>query len=199
LKDSGFPPSFHTDENETIPTQERTTDDQESFVRIASVDFSGNVNLKFRSRPLDKDIAILRVELDSFDELDRKIRERSDENLINSGRQGCTTDDLYGLVQSFFGDKLKVLAKRSVDDVLEGRQMSTLQDLKKVWTATTNSATGYADDVKDWTEQKLQGKLTESIQIGRRTLEKVSKNPFVQMLQELQKGQQGESDDSEIV
>ncbi|KAG7339125.1 hypothetical protein IV203_017702 [Nitzschia inconspicua] len=166
LKDSGFPPQC---------TQ-------------TNVDFSGNITCTFRSKPLKKEIAVLQFDLDSFDEVDRQIRERSDDNLIQTGRKGCTTDELYDIVKSFFARKIKEMAASNVEDALNGREMSTLQGIKRAWSSTSNSATGYVDDARDWTEGKLRGKLSESIQIGKQKTEKVTKNPFIQAaLRELQK------------
>ncbi|KAG7362186.1 hypothetical protein IV203_025852 [Nitzschia inconspicua] len=187
LKDSGFPPSMYTDEVDPVPTTEETNV-QDSFVRIESVDFSGNITCTFRSKPLKKEIAVLQFDLDSFDEVDRQIRERSDDNLIQTGRKGCTTDELYDIVKSFFARKIKEMAASNVEDALNGREMSTLQGIKRAWSSTSNSATGYVDDARDWTEGKLRGKLSESIQIGKQKTEKVTKNPFIQAaLRELQK------------
>lgn len=187
MKESGFPPTMYTDEVEPVPTKEGTTV-KDSFVRIESVDFSGNISCTFRSRPLKKDIAVLKFDLDTFDELDRAIRERSDEKLIQTGRKGCTTEELYEIVKAFFGRKMKDVAASNVKDVLQGQEMTTLQDIKRAWSSTSKSASGYVDDAKDWTEGKLQGKLSESIQIGKQKAEKVTKNPFIQAaLKELQK------------
>lgn len=187
LKDGGFPPSMYTDEVEPVSTKEGTPV-QDSFVRVESVDFSGNITCTFRSRPLQKDIAVLQFDLDAFDELDRKIREQSDENLIQTGRKGCTTEELYSIVKTFFGRKIKDLAASNVEDVLQGRELSTLQDIKRAWSSTSSSAAEYADDAKGWTEEKLQGKLTDIIRIGKRKAEKVTKNPILQAaLKDLQK------------
>lgn len=183
MKESGFPPSFHADEEQAVPTNGGTTE-QESFVRISSIDFSGNITFILRSRPLKKDIAVLQLDLDTLDELDRAIRSRSEENLINTGRRGCTTDEIYKILKQFFGRKVKDLAYANVEDILQGRQASALESIKRAWASTTNSASDYVDDAKDFTEEKLQGKLSESLNIGKETIKKFGSNPFIQALQQ---------------
>jgi hypothetical protein len=182
LKESGFPPSLHTDEAQAVPTKGGTTE-QESFVRISSIDFSGNITCTLKSRPLKKDVAVIQFDLDALDELDRLIRSRSEENLINTGRRGCTTDEIYKILKQFFGRQLKDLAASNVEDILQGRQMSALEGIKRAWASTSNSASGYVDDAKDYTEEKLQGKLSESLNIGKETIKKFGSHPFIQALQ----------------
>ena len=92
-----------------------------------------------------------------------------------------------------FGQKIKDLAYSNVEDVLQGRQANALQSIKKAWASTTNSASGYVDDAKDYTEEKLQGKLSESLHIGKDTIEKLGSNPWIQAFQNQARGE----DDSE--
>ncbi|KAL3910608.1 MAG: hypothetical protein SGILL_007626 [Bacillariaceae sp.] len=165
-----------------MPTKEGVSE-PETFVRISSVDFSGDISITFRSRPLGKDMAVLQLDLDTFDELDREIRDRSEENLINTGRKGCTTDEVYKLVERFFGRKLKDLAASNVEDVLQGREMSTLHDIKRAWSSTSSSASGYVGDAKGYTKEKLKGKLAESLGISKDTINMFAKHPFLQALQ----------------
>jgi hypothetical protein len=103
--------------------------------------------------------------------------------LINTGRRGCTTDEIYKILKQFFGRQLKDLAASNVEDILQGRQMSALEGIKRAWASTSNSASGYVDDAKDYTEEKLQGKLSESLNIGKETIKKFGSHPFIQALQ----------------
>jgi hypothetical protein len=151
---------------------------QDSFVRIGGIDFSGSVTCVFRSEPLKKDIAVLQFDLDKLDELGRQIRERSDENLAATGRRGCTTDDLYKLIGNFYSQKLKGLAAQNLEDVFQGRDSSTVNDIKKAWKSAGDSASAYVDGARDWTEGQLQGKVNESIEIGKQTLDNVGNHPF---------------------
>jgi hypothetical protein len=132
--------------------------------------------------------------LDKLDELDRQIRERSEENLATTGRRGCTTDDLYKLIASFYGKKLKGMLAQNVDDIFQGRDASTVSDVKRALKSTTDSLTGYVDEAKDWTEGKLQGKVNESLQIGKQALDKVGNHPFFKAVKDLQESNEPESD-----
>ncbi|KAL3907920.1 MAG: hypothetical protein SGARI_003305, partial [Bacillariaceae sp.] len=134
------------------------------------------------------------LDLDTLDELDRAIRSRSEDNLVNTGRKGCTTDEIYQILKQFFGQKVKDLAYSNVEDVLQGRQANALQSIKNAWASTTNSASGYVDDAKDYTEEKLQGKLSESLNMGKDTIKKLGSNPWIQAFQNQARGDDSDSE-----
>mmetsp|Transcript_29786 Transcript_29786/g.55888 ORF Transcript_29786/g.55888 Transcript_29786/m.55888 type:complete len:83 (+) Transcript_29786:401-649(+) len=82
-----------------------------------------------------------------------------------------------------------------MDDAFQGRDMSTIKDLKRVLRSTA----GYVDDAKDWTEKQFQGKLSESLDIGRQKLEKFGNHPFFRALKDVQNSLEHEDADSEGV
>ena len=128
-----------------------TTSIASSFLRINSIDLSGAVKAQLRSRPLDRDIApILAFDLDLLDDLNDQIQRCSDYNLAQTGRRGCTTDELYELIQAFVADKVRgFIASTAYDLVTNPFQPDdtrAVRDAKNIISGATSSLLSYATD-----------------------------------------------------
>jgi hypothetical protein len=161
LKKNGFPPEFPADDEKD--TRGGT------FLRIGSIDLSGDIRAYLKSRPLKKDIDVICWDLDALDELDGDIRRRSDENLVKFGKRGCTTDELYVLLQSFFGKKTRQFLADRLEDLSEGGN----EAVDRVISATRKTASQYADDASDWAGEKIHDALADRLQLwGKSTRER---------------------------
>lgn len=95
MREAGFPPPLisETSHDESpLPTKE-------SYVRIGSVDLSGGLRAVIRSRPLNRELCPpWEISLDTFDEWNAELQRMSNLNLVETGRRGCTSTQLYDWV-----------------------------------------------------------------------------------------------------
>jgi len=147
LQDAGFPPETAMSTSDELPSSFISS----TFLRFSSIDLSGTVKAKLRSRPLDRDIApILAFDLDSLDHLNAQIQRYSDINLSQTGRRGCTTDELYLLIQDFVTEKVRVFVASAAYDLVtntfqEG-DTAMVRDAKRLISEATSSILNYAVD-----------------------------------------------------
>lgn len=164
LKKHGFPPQLADDD---ASRSKRTwfgklSSFEPSFVRIGSIDLSGNVVAKLKSRPLQKTLTEVKYALDTFDPLDQQIKLQSLENLARTGRRGCTTEELYGLIQNYIGGLLQQLVGDVLTDIAAGGD-ETMDKVERVVTLSKKSLTQYIQDTSDWSGNHIQDKLSESL------------------------------------
>lgn len=90
-----------------------------SFVRIGSMDLSGNLKAEIRSRPLDgrEVCAPWMLDLDTFDVMNTELQLLSDNNLVQTGRRGCTTLQLYDWLETYVGGKLRAALSATAFDL----------------------------------------------------------------------------------
>ena len=157
LKKAGFPPEFPEEDP-------KKSTDASSFVRIGSIDLTGAITADLKSKPLKKDIATVKWDLDAFDALDKEIRKLSKKNKAKLGRAGCTTDELYALIQTYFGRKLREFLTIAMVDLSQGGKDMT-ETVTKVTGSAKQTALKYANDAGEWTGEKINDKLAE--QLGR--------------------------------
>jgi hypothetical protein len=159
LKKNGFPPELlYADYPEGSGESSYS-----SFVRIGSIDLKGNVVALLKSRPLKKDLAEVKFALDTFDSLDEQIKTQSLENLAKAGRRGCTTDELYTLIQTYVGGILKQVLIDTLEDV-KGGGTKTHDSVDRVVTLTKKNVSKYFNDAGEWTGGKVEDKLAEGLQ-----------------------------------
>lgn len=102
--------------------------------------------------------------MDAFDALDKEIRKLSKKNKAKLGRAGCTTDELYALIQTYFGRKLREFLTIAMVDLSQGGKDMT-ETVTKVTGSAKQTALKYANDAGEWTGEKINDKLAE--QLGR--------------------------------
>ncbi len=164
LKKNGFPPELP--DEQPAPSKKsgnkQTEVSSSSFVRIGSIDLSGNIVAILKSRPLKKDLAQVQFSLDTFDPLDEQIQVQALENLANTGRRGCTTDELYALIQRFVIGILKNSLLEAFDNVaIDGPQMPKV--VGKVVTLTKKSVSNYINEAGEWSGKELQERLSKGL------------------------------------
>lgn len=131
-------------------------------MRIGRIDLSGDVIAKLKSRPLQKDLAEVKFDLDTFDSLDDQIKIQSLENLAGTGRRGCTTDELYVLIRNYIGGILMQVLADIFEDVTTGGS-ATLEKVERVVNLTKKSVSEYVNDTTDWSGKILQEKMAERL------------------------------------
>ncbi len=152
-----------------------------SFVRIGSIDLSGNVIAKVKSRPLKKNLAEVTFALDTFDPLDDQIKIHSLEKLAKTGRRGCTTDELYTMIQSYIGGILKQVLADTVEDVAVGGG-KTRDKVESVVNVTKKSISKYINDASEWSGGQVQDKLAERLKKWGVTTNKVKSRQAISMI-----------------
>jgi hypothetical protein len=100
--------------------------------------------------------------LDAFDVLDKEIRKLSKKNKAELGRAGCTTDELYALIQTYFGRKLRELLTTAMMDLSQGGKGMT-ETVTKVTGSVKQTALKYANAAGEWTGEKINDKLAEQL------------------------------------
>jgi hypothetical protein len=133
LQEIGFPPYF---EGEDV--EKKSTSSSSTFVRVSSLDLSGNVTLHIHSKPLDRPIVEdVKFDLKAIAELNSILRRRA---LIGSGgRKGSTTDEVYEIIEQYFESKIFQLLQHTALDLsksfLKGDPLNssdTVQTTKKL-------------------------------------------------------------------
>lgn len=162
LEDAGFPPAME-DSYDQQPASESST-----FVRIGSIQLSGNVTSEIRSRPLDRSIADVAFPMNAFDELNAQIRNVSEANLVATGRRGCTTDQLYDLIRAYFMGKLRKFLQETAYDASAGSLSEdgskTVQEAKKLFASARTAVKRYADDASKKTGDNIEDSLASRLE-----------------------------------
>eukprot|EP00978_Attheya_sp_CCMP212_P025630 scaffold82814_cov52-Attheya_sp.AAC.2 len=112
LQEIGFPPYFEGEDAE----KESNSSSSSTFVRVSSLDLSGNVTLYIHSKPLDRPIVEdVKFDLKAIAELNSILRRRA---LIGSGgRKGSTTDEVYEMIEQYFESKIFQLLQHTALDL----------------------------------------------------------------------------------
>jgi hypothetical protein len=167
LKKAGFPPEFPEED------PKKSTDTTSSFVRIGSIDLSGAITATLKSKPLKKDISTVKWDLNAFDVLDKEIRKLSKKNKAELGRAGCTTDELYALIQTYVGRKLRefLTTDMLVDLSAQGGKGMT-DTVTKVAGSAKQTALKYVNDAGEWMGEKMHDKLAERLGAWGQSLDK---------------------------
>ena len=163
MKKMGFPPQFPEKDPSTVPPQQQKNDSTSSFVRVGKIDLSGDFSVILLSKPMKKDLGTFKFSLDTFDELDSEISLLSKKNLVENGRKGCTTDELYALIQRFFGRKLRGLLLEVAQDLSNEEGSKTTESVNKIVRSARGSVLKYANDAGAWTGENIDKKMSEKL------------------------------------
>jgi hypothetical protein len=146
LEDAGFPPAM-----EYYETEEESSAESSTFVRIGSVDLSGKVRLEISSRPLERPITTIVYGLDTLQDLNNEIREVSETNLADTGRRGCTMDEMYIILQTYFAGRIRNFLRDAAYDVtassLLDKGSTTIKEARCLLASASDVIKNYADDV----------------------------------------------------
>lgn len=139
-----------------------------TFVRIGSIQLSGNVTSEVRSRPLDRAIANISFGMHAFDKLSKEILQVSEANVAATGRRGCTTDEMYDILRAYFMKKLRKFLEETAYDVSTGSLSedgsTTVREAKKLFASASNVIKSYADDASKKTGDNIQELLASRLE-----------------------------------
>lgn len=165
LQEAGFPPSLYYD-YQKMPSSNST------FVRIGSLQLGGDVRVHIESRPLHRPIVKdLKWPMETLGGLYAKIQATSNANLASTGRRGCTTDELYDIVQDYFGERLKTFIKERVKDVaeviqdvgMETAKTRTVDEARRIASSVGGVMKDYSEQAVQTTERNLEGSLAQKL------------------------------------
>lgn len=165
LKKEGFPPQLEILTSSEIDTSSST------LVRIGRVDLEGAVTLKVISRSLGGQSVCPDVvfEFGMLEELVDRIKHASIEAERKTGRKGCTTTELYDIVEQFFKSKLKKMLQSTVMDIARGSLdpnsggSKTVRETKNAFEGARGIFQRYTQDVASVTEDRIQSKLSNQL------------------------------------
>jgi len=139
-----------------------------TFVRIGSVQLSGNVTSEIRSRPLDSCIANASFPLNAFDDLNNQIRKVSEANLAITGRRGCTTDEVYEILRAYFMEKLRNFLKDTAYDVSAGslsdEGSNRVREARNLFASASKVVKSYAGDAGKKTGDSIHESLASRLE-----------------------------------
>ena len=69
----------------------------------------GDIFASIQSRPLQKEIAVFKLDMGSFEDLYQQIRQLSYDNYMEYGRLGCTPEEIITLLRTYFANKSQQL------------------------------------------------------------------------------------------
>lgn len=97
----------------------------------------------------------------------------SKKNKAELGRAGCTTDELYALIQTHFGRKLREFLTTTLVDLSQGGK-GTTETVTQVTGYAKQTALKYANDAGEWTGEKINDKLAEQLGAWGQSIDKIS-------------------------
>jgi hypothetical protein len=158
LQDAGFPPAMIA---ETGGDEQSAPSTASSFVRIGSMDLSGTLRIFIRSRPLDQELCPpWEVDLDTFDEWNTELQRLSNRNLVETGRRGCTTTQLYDWIEKYISAKVRSIVTSTAYDLASQPfaedDTETVRKAKGFLNQAKNSAWSYARQASSKSGKDLQ-------------------------------------------
>ena len=162
LSDIGFPPQLYDDEDEIVDSSSEAAS---TFVRIGGIEVKGQIRLKLRSRPLDKDLCEdIVFDFDNLKTLSHQISAASKAAQKKTGRRGCTTEELYDIIQSYFNQQIQQRVKSSAVDTAMGALKpesggKTIRDAKKLFSKGRDVAMKYANDIGQKAEEHVDDNI----------------------------------------
>jgi predicted transcriptional regulator len=171
LKKLGFPPTFEKysacSEEESLETEDNV------FLRIGSIDLSGGINLELTSRTMSKKITTMFFDFEKLDPLEREIRKHAEDNLANIGRRGCTTTEVYTIIQKYFEEVIKHTITDTLGDIVADGGKQTKGNFDKLVGITKASFSKYVEEAGEWTGEQVEKTIEEQLDTLEKSLGKL--------------------------
>ena len=173
LGKEGFPPKMATEYVNPVSQQDLSLPPSasSSFIKIGGLDVEGSVRLKVVSRALGgKELCPDFVfEMKNLVELSDRIKYASEESFRKTGKKGCTTDELYQIIEEFFKVKLRKLMQSTLTDIARGALdpkyggSKTIEETKRVFAGARSTFDKYTKNVADVTGKRVENKLANQL------------------------------------
>ena len=192
LSDIGFPPQLY-DEDDTTAGQ--------TFVRVGGIAVKGEIRLKLRSRPLDKNLYDdIVFDLGNLRDLSKQISAVSKVAYEKTGRRGCTTEEVYDIIQSYFNRQIHQMVKSTAIDIALGvfnpeDKGKTVKDAKKILSIGRDVAMKYAKDVEKKADEQIDNNF-KTLGISRSDLNLMARDIFKASKQSFFANRETENEDS---
>lgn len=175
----GFPPNIVVSpvdgDDKTISKAQRdnindnhTTD---HLVRFESIDLSGKARVLIKSQPLNKDLGILELDMDSFDDFTALMKEAS-ATVQGKNRRGLTPPEVATLLQNYFTQKIRAYIYEQWGDIITDKK-DFWGDAKSMVHKAAGSVLNYATDASRKTGDDWQEKLATRLGVSKQKLDLV--------------------------
>jgi hypothetical protein len=151
LQDFGFPPEFSSASNSEASGPH-------AFVRFESIDVNRNVTVRILSRPLQREIGNFSMDAAIADGLNTMIGNLSDENLARTGRRGCTSTELSGLLQKYFNREVRRFLSNGLNDIAANPGQA-MRHADRLLNQASETIVTYAGDAGRKTGEGIHGAI----------------------------------------
>lgn len=167
LQDAGFPPKLLIDDSSD------ETSSGSTFVRFGGIKFGGEVKLQIRSRPLDQKLCEdIVFDLQMLDDFSRKVNEVATKDVSSKekgGRKGCTTEELYDIIEKYFRKKTQKIVKETAMDIINSKLSSntdsqTVRNAKRTFIGVKDNVSIYARKVRDKTSNQMEQVVSQKLE-----------------------------------
>ena len=160
LQNYGFPPKF-----EEYYEGSSTSTENDTFLRVGSIDLNGNMEVLLKSRPLDKEITKIDLNLDeTLDPLTKKIHELSEQNQVEFGRRGCTTEEIETLIQKYVGGIIRKAVTGTIEDIVVEGGAETKGKVTNMVGATKKRVSEYLEEAVEFKGEQIEQKISRRLQ-----------------------------------
>ena len=146
----GFPPQFLLATEEEVASnnkRQKESIENDSWIRIGSIDLSGNVTMRISSRPLSRALGSIYYDMKALQDMSVQIKKQSRHNYVGSGRLGLTPLDLSTLLQSYFVQKVQDFVSSQVHQIMTVKPTDQLRaDTDQFLEQASDAILNYAVD-----------------------------------------------------
>lgn len=159
LQAMGFPPEIKIHERKG-----KVFDDVDNaFIRFHDIILRGDFAVRVTSRPLGKEIGVMKLDMRDWRDLSKEIRSLSDTNLQSTGRAGCTVTELSAVIQRFISRKVRFFVKTRVNDLAKNPK-SALEKADDFLNRASSGVMDYVGDVGRLKGGELQQAATKQLE-----------------------------------
>ena len=137
LKRRGFPPDILVSSSEGHQSSET--------VRLGSIDLSGTARVHLVSKPLQRDLGLMELDMDSFDDFTSQMQAATERNFKESGRRGITSTEMTTMLQSYFMKKIRAYLRDAIENI-SGDTTQAVADAKGLAHEAFGSLRSYVSD-----------------------------------------------------
>lgn len=147
-------------------------DTTDHLVRFESIDLSGKARVHLKSQPLHKDLGVLELDMDSFDDFTAIMKKEAALTQGHHGRRGLTPPEVATLLQNYFTQKIRTYIYEQWGDIITDKK-DLLGDAKNLVHKAAGSVLNYATDASRKTGDDWQERLATRLGVSKQRLDLV--------------------------